>query len=245
MRFPTMRLMKNLAADSLLGELKKCARPDKAASLPSFFQCLPGGYGEGDQFLGVIVPDQRKIAKAFREMPLKELSLALRSPWHESRLSALFVLVHRFEYSLDSQRTALYAFYLDHLDCVDNWDLVDSSARHIVGEYVSENSEDRRVLFELASSDDLWRQRVAVVATHALIREHEFLEIKKLAKLLLKHPHDLIHKAVGWMLREMGQVDEEQLVRFLEQNAKKMPRTMLRYAIEKLTTEERMKFMER
>ena len=245
MRSPSMRLMKYLTADSLLRELKKCARPDKAASLPSFFQCFPGGYGEGDHFLGVVVPDQRKISKTFREMPLKELSLALRSPWHESRLSSLFILVHQFENSLDSQCTALYAFYLDHLDCVDNWDLVDSSAKHIVGEFVLEHSDHRCVLFELASSDHLWRQRVAVVATHALITKHKFLEIKKLAKLFLKHPHDLIHKAVGWMLREMGQVDEEHLVRFLEQNAKKMPRTMLRYAIEKLSKEERMKFMER
>lgn len=237
--------MVNLTADFLLNELKKFARPDKAAFLPSFFQCFPGGYGEGDQFLGVIVPDQRKIAKSFREMPLKELSLALRSPWHESRLSALFVLVHQFENSQVSQRDALTAFYLDHLDCVDNWDLVDSSARHIVGEYVLEHPVHRRILYELASSGQLWRQRVAVVATHALIRKHEFLEIKKLAKLFLKHPHDLIHKAVGWMLREMGQVDEEPLVLFLEQNAKKMPRTMLRYAIEKLSKEERRKFMER
>ena len=245
MRLPAMRPMTNLTADCLLMELRKFARPDKAAFLPFFFQCLPGGYGEGDQFLGVIVPDQRKIAKAFRQMPLKELSLAFRSPWHESRLTALFILVHQFEKSKDSQRATLYEFYLGHLDYVDNWDLVDSSARHIVGEYVLENTADRPVLFELASSDQLWRQRVAVVATHALINKHEFLEIKKLAKLLLKHPHDLIHKAVGWMLREMGQIDEEQLVRFLEQNAKKMPRTMLRYAIEKLSKEERMKFMER
>ncbi len=237
--------MTNLTAGFLLTELKKCARPDKAASLLSFFQCLPGGYGEGDQFLGVIVPDQRRIAKAFREMPLKELSLALRSPWHESRLTALFVLVYQFEKTLDSQRTLLYEFYLDHLDYVDNWDLVDSSARHIVGEYVLEHSDHRRVLFELAASDQLWRQRVAVVATQALIQKHGFLEIKQLAKLFLKHPHDLIHKAVGWMLREMGQVDKKQLVYFLEQNAKKMPRTMLRYAIEKLSKVERMKFMER
>jgi 3-methyladenine DNA glycosylase AlkD len=237
--------MTNLTADFLLTELKKLARPDKTAVLLSFFQCLPGGYGEGDQFLGVIVPDQRKIAKAFREMPLKELSLALRSPWHESRLTALFVLVHHFEKSKASLRATLYEFYLEHLNYVDNWDLVDSSARHIVGEYVLEHTEQRRDLFALASSDQLWRQRVAVVATHALINKHEFLEIKKLAKLFLKHPHDLIHKAVGWMLREMGQVNELQLVRFLEQNAKKMPRTMLRYAIEKLSKEERMKFMER
>ncbi len=237
--------MTNLTAGFLLTELKKCAKPDKAAFLSSFFQCLPGGYGEGDQFLGVIVPDQRQTAKAFRTMPLRELSLALRSPWHESRLTALFVLVHQFEKSKASQRATLYEFYLDHLDCVNNWDLVDSSARHIVGEYLLEHADQRRVLFELASSDQLWRQRVAVVATHALINKFEFLEIKKLAKLFLKHPHDLIHKAVGWMLREMGQVDEVQLVHFLEQNAKKMPRTMLRYAIEKLSKEERMKFMER
>ena len=224
-------------------ELRALIRPDKAAFLPRYFQTGPGEYAEGDQFLGVVVPDQRKTVRQFREMPLDQIQAGLNSPWHEMRLSCLFILQHQFSKADPKKQDELVAFYLDNLDHVNNWDLVDSSAPQILGVWLLDRPAKRSVLFRLQKSKDLWRQRVSVVATMPLVKNGEHDELLKLATLMLNHPHDLIHKATGWLLREMGMNNEQVLFGFLNKYATKMPRTMLRYSIEKLTAPQRTKYM--
>jgi 3-methyladenine DNA glycosylase AlkD len=211
--------------------------------VPRFFKTGPGEYGEGDYFLGVTVPDQRVIAKQFHDLPLAESKELFQSKWHECRLTALFILVLQFERAKEPRRRELVEFYLKHLDRVNNWDLVDSSASKILGAYSLEAYEYRKCIEQLASSGHLWRERVAVIATQTQIKQGDFRQILQLAKRFLAHDHDLIHKAAGWMLREMGQVDEKPLIKFLDSNSSLMPRTMLRYAIEKLPPEQRKAYL--
>ncbi len=229
----------------VLRELKALARPDKAEFLPGFFKAFPGGYGEGDQFLGVVVPDQRRVARSFRDLPRAEVSKLLGSKWHECRLTALFVLVAQFQgtRSDSKQRQEIVDFYLEHLSAVNNWDLVDSSAHKILGAWLLEHPGQRKLLRKLAKSSVLWEQRVAVLATLPLIHAGEFDEILQLAERLLSHPHDLMHKAIGWMLREMGKQEIKVLRGFLSEHAVSMPRTMLRYAIEKMSPTERRRWL--
>jgi len=205
----------------------------KSGYLPTFFNAVPGGYGEGDHFLGVTVPNQRKVAKQFyRQVSLDELSALLQDPFHECRLTALFMMVYLYERSKDQMREqAVVDLYLKHLDYVNNWDLVDSSAYKLLGPYLEHR--DRGVLYELADTEDLWRQRIAIITTLHFIRQHDFNDTLSLAEILLNHPHDLIHKAVGWMLREVGNRNLEKELVFLNKHYREMPRTMLRYAIEK------------
>jgi len=232
-------------ADDLRGALRALANREKAEFFPRFFKKDPGNRDEGDLFLGVTVPQQREVAKPFRDLSLDELEILLGDPIHECRLTALFILVNRFEKSRDEdERTRLKDFYLANLDGVNHWDLVDSSAHKILGEWlVGRKSERSAVLGELAESSDWFRQRVAVLACFPLIRRGEFSEILCLAEGFVDHPHDLIHKAVGWMLREMGKRDVEVLRGYLEDYAALMPRVMLRYAIEKLDKAERAKWL--
>ena len=200
-----------------------------------------GQYGEGDRFLGVVVPDQRRIAKRFRELPLGEVTKLLNDPFHECRLTGVLILVAQYERADTARREHLVEYYIQHLDQVNNWDLVDSSAHKILGHWLLDRPRD--ILFTLADSGHLWRQRVAVIACLTLIKQGEFREIKQLAKLFLTHEHDLMHKAVGWMLREMGKQDEGELIRFLDRYSSEMPRTMLRYAIEKLPPDIRRDYL--
>ncbi len=244
---------------SVLSELKAVARADKAEFLPQFFQAFPGGYGEGDKFLGVVVPDQRRIAKRFRSMPSKELSRLLRSPWHECRLTGLFILVIQYEQLIRqnnrrdaqsqagvlSQESECIEFYLEHLDGVNNWDLVDSSAHKLLGRWVLRFPEHESQIFELSECSDLWRQRISVVANYALIQQGQFGIVLQLAEKFLEHSHDLMHKAVGWMLREAGKQDSAVLNSFLSEHAADMPRTMLRYSIEKLPKSQRQRWLKR
>lgn len=239
--------------------LRKLIRPDKAEFLPGFFRAIPGGYGEGDQFLGVIVPDQRKIAKQFYELTIDELRKLLHSPWHECRLTAIFILVNRFEVALRKHQKLgqlsiaekseeetpqdWLEFFLSNLEGINNWDLVDSAAYKILGAYLVEFPKQKKILNQLARTGNLWQERIAVVATLALIKHDEFDEILQLAKRFLRHRHDLMHKAVGWMLREMGKRNVEVLRGFLSEHAVEMPRTMLRYSIEKLSRSERDKWL--
>jgi 3-methyladenine DNA glycosylase AlkD len=218
--------------------------PEKAAFLPKFFQAYPGGYGEGDRFLGVIVPRQRAAARAFRQMPLAEVDRTLNSPWHEMRLTGLFILAGQYAKANDEPlRRELVQFYLDRLDRVNNWDLVDSSAPHILGAHLVERRSERKIFGELGRSRDLWRQRIAIVANMPLVKAGEFDELLPLCRAMLDHPHDLIHKATGWLLREMGKVSPAALRGFLGQHVPTMPRTMLRYAIEKLPESERKQWL--
>ena len=232
-------------AEGLHEALRGLANRDKAEFFPRFFKKDPDNLDEGDLFLGVIVPKQRALAKQFRELPLDQLEKLLADPVHECRLTALFILVNRFEKQRDeAERTVLKDFYLANLDGVNYWDLVDSSAHKILGEWlVGRKSERSAVLGELAASGDWFRQRVAVIACFPLIRRGEFGEILWLAEDFVDHPHDLIQKAVGWMLREMGKRDVDLLRGFLSDFAAVMPRVMLRYSIEKLDKAERAKWL--
>ena len=214
-------------------DLQKAVVPGKAKDLMRFFKTGPGEYGEGDIFIGVTVPEQRKIARRhYKDTAPAELEKLLRDPCHECRLTALFMLRLRFEKEKSvTKREELVQLYLRNLDFVNNWDLVDSSAPYILGPHLY--GEDPALLFELAESGELWRQRVAVLTTAYFIKQGRFDETLKLAELLLEHPHDLIHKAVGWMLREVGNRDHDCELEFLKKHHSRMPRTMLRYAIEK------------
>ena len=191
--------------------LRTFIRPEKAAFYPRFFKCGPGEYGEGDRFLGVTVPDQRKVARRFHDLPDSQVTKLLASAMHEHRLTGLLILVLQFERSKDdARRGAIVDLYLRNLDRVNNWDLVDASAHKILGAWLIDR--DRSVLEELAASGDLWRQRISVIACLAFIKQEDFADILRLAELFLSHPHDLIHKAVGWMLREAGKRDERVLL---------------------------------
>lgn len=217
--------------------------PHKAASALGFFKTGPGGYGEGDTFWGNSVPSQRATAKQFyNTLNLDELAVLITDPVHEVRLTTLFMLVLQFQKAKDEAvREAIAKLYLAKLDYVNNWDLVDSSAHLILGEWYWGKSHE--MLFTLAKSDHLWRQRVAVIATYTFIRKGLYQPTLELAELLLNHKHDLIHKAVGWMLREIGNRDYQVEYDFLKQHYTKMPRTMLRYAIEKFAEPVRQQFL--
>lgn len=230
-------------ADQIKQELNQYINPEKAAFLPGFFQAFPGGYGEGDRFIGVSVPDQRKTArKFFRFITLIELENLIQSKFHEHRLTAILILVLKYEKTKTRQeKEELVNFYLANLSFINNWDLVDSSAPKILGDYLF--NRDRTLLYQLAASGDLWKQRIAVLATYYFIKNNDFNDTLKLADILIEHDHDLIHKAVGWMLREIGNRDFDVEFDYLKTRYQKMPRTMLRYAIEKFDPGLRKKFL--
>lgn len=212
-------------------------------NLYKFFQVYPGGYGEGDQFIGVTVPNQRIVSKKYyQSITLNELEQLIREPIHEHRLTALFMLVLKFQNSKDeSQQKEVVELYLRNLDWVNSWDLVDSSAHLILGPYLM--NKDRELLYELAANANFWVQRVAIIATLHFIRNGQFDDMLKIAEILLNHKHDLIHKAVGWMLREVGKKNYEVEYAFLVKHYNNMPRTMLRYAIERFAEETRQGFL--
>lgn len=224
--------------------LEFLSTPEKREFLPYFFKTGKGQYGEGDKFLGVVVPDTRKVAKANLKLPFTELKKLLKSPYHECRLCALLILVERFKKANENEREELYDFYLSQTKYVNNWDLVDLSSRYIVGEYLLVK-EDRSILYDLAESNWMWDQRIAITSTYTFIKNSQFDDIIFLSEKLMNHKHDLMHKAIGWMLREMGKMDVRPLCDFLDKYHKVMPRTMLRYAIEKLDKEERSHYMKK
>jgi len=224
-------------------ELETYVDPVKREYLPGFFKTGKGQYGEGDKFLGVVVPNTRIVAKRHKDIPFEVMAELLQSEWHECRLCALLMMVERFKKSDEKEREAIYRFYLSQTERINNWDLVDLSAPYIVGEYLRDKSRDD--LYRLAESNLLWEQRIAVVATVTLSRNNDFTDILRLAELLLQHKHDLMQKAIGWMLREMGKKDRDLLLQFLDKYRMVMPRTMLRYSIEKLTEAERKYYMKR
>ena len=219
------------SAAAIVRDLKGHADPEDAAFLQRFFKTGPGEYGEGDVFLGIRVPQTRRLAKAYRDTSPTQLGKLLESRYHEARLLALLIMVDRFRRGDRAERREMYDLYRSHLGSVNNWDLVDSSAEHIVGGYLVDRS--RKPLFVLARSPNVWRRRVAIMATFHFIRQHDFTDTLALADALLTDDHDLIHKAVGWMLREVGNRDRGTEVAFLDAHYERMPRTMLRYAIER------------
>ncbi len=215
---------------SLIDEINSHANPEKAKILQRFFKTGKGEYGEGDIFLGIVVPESRKIAIQFKDLPLEEVESLLKSKIHEERLIALLLLVHNYEKHLE-RRQEIFNFYLKNTKNINNWDLVDLSAPNIVGNYLLD--KDRKILYKLANSNHLWEKRIAIISTFVFIRKNQFSDSLKIAEILLMDKHDLIHKAVGWMLREIGKRDFNAENEFLKKNYRKIPRTMLRYAIEK------------
>lgn len=231
-----------MTAEFIISELRSIANPQKAAFLQHFFKTGKGEYGEGDLFLGLTNPLTRSVAKANKQTPLPELQKLLDSPYHEARLAALVIMVEQFKKAKEEKRKALFDLYIKNTSRINNWDLVDVTCPHVVGLYLVD--KDRSILYELADSPLLWDQRIAMVSTVAFIRRKEYDDTLALAEKFLSHKHDLMHKAVGWMLREVGKRDKDTLMEFLERNARIMPRTALRYAIEHFTAPERMYFME-
>ncbi len=224
-------------------EYKSLADPKQAKVLSGFFKTGKGQYGEGDIFLGIKVPVQRATIKKYFDLPLTDIQELLDSPIHEHRLSALFILVRRFEKGDEMIKTAVYNMYVKNATRgrINNWDLVDLSAPNIVGQYLL--NKDRSIVYKLVASKKLWERRIGVLATFSFIRQKDFKDILKIAALLFADEQDLMHKAVGWMLREMGKRDEKVLESFLDKHAAKMPRTMLRYAIERMPEKKRKGYM--
>lgn len=222
-------------------ELKRGADPSRAALLQRFFKTGPGEYAEGDRFFGLTVPQVRAIAAKHQLLPLADVAALLKSPWHEERLLALIILVRQYERGTAAQRAAIYRLYRRNTACINNWDLVDCSAGYIVGAHLA--GRNRRALEQLARSPLLWERRIAIIATFFYIRRGELAPTLRIARLLLDDDHDLIHKAVGWMLREVGKQDATVLQRFLTAYAARMPRTMLRYAIERFPERLRRQYL--
>ncbi|HUS59953.1 MAG TPA: DNA alkylation repair protein [Nevskiaceae bacterium] len=218
-------------------DLQKLKNPQKAKISARFFKTGKGEYGEGDVFLGITVPQQRKIAKKYPDLNLKQLQNLLSSKIHEHRLTALFVLINKYRKADEKNKKEIFNFYLQNTKSINNWDLVDASSEHILGDYLLE--KNKTILYKLAKSNNLWERRVAIMATFEFIKNNRFQDTLKIAKILLKDKHDLIHKAVGWMLREIGKRNQKVAEEFLKKHCQKMPRTMLRYAIEKFPDNKR------
>jgi 3-methyladenine DNA glycosylase AlkD len=228
-------------AASIRTRLRDLGDPTDAAFLQGFFKTGPGQYGEGDRFLGVRVPDIRRLARELRGLPLDQIDALLHDPWHETRLLAVILLGEEYKRGSPAERDAIFRLYMNNASCVNNWDLVDLSAPNVVGAHLATRSRKR--LDRLARSRVLWERRIAIVATQAFIRNGEFDDTLRLARVLMHDKHDLIHKAVGWMLREVGKRDRGKLESFLDEHAHEMPRTMLRYAIERLPSRDKSRFM--
>lgn len=222
-------------------EIKTVSIPDKAKFLQRFFKTGKGEYAEGDIFLGIVVPVQRQIAKKYKTISFHNLQKLITSKYHEERLIALLILVERFKKADETEKDEIVKFYLDNRKGINNWDLVDLSAPKILGEYLL--NEDRKILYKFAKSNDLWEKRIAVLSTYSFIKKNDFEDALKIYEILVDDTHDLIHKAVGWMLRELGKIDLNAEEEFLKKHYKTMPRTMLRYAIEKFPEKKRKAYL--
>lgn len=231
-----------MSIETLYEALEHLSDEKIARHSEKFFQTGEGGYGAGDQFLGIRVPPLRKLAKTYAGLPTSETIRLLTSPFHEQRLLALFILIGRYKNSGQKIRAQICDIYLSHTDFINNWDLVDASAEHIVGASLWE--KDRKPIYDLARSGMLWERRIAVVSTFYFIRRNDFADTLKISEMLLSDAHDLIHKAVGWMLREVGKRDVAAEEAFLGKHYADMPRTMLRYAIEKFTGDRRKAYLQ-
>jgi 3-methyladenine DNA glycosylase AlkD len=229
--------------------LKAQADPAKAEFFPGFFKAGPGQYAEGDRFLGVVVPVVRQVARDFSAMPSAEVAKLLASPFNEARLLGLLILLRQYaratRANADAERVRIFRFFMRHRSAANNWNLVDSVAPGILGGELLRPKADRSIVYRLARSKNLWERRIAIIATFAWIRHDQFDDTLKVCDLLIRDPHDLIHKACGWMLREVGKRDELVLRDYLDLNAGRMPRTMLRYSIEKLAPRERAGYLDR
>ena len=239
----------------IISELIALSEPDKKETLQRFFKTEKGQYGEGDKFLGVTVPNIRKVAYRYSGVKLEDLEKLLSSPWHEIRMCGLLIMVEHIvkinknkwlkTHSLKDAEAInkdYFEFYLSHTERINNWDLVDLTAPTIIGKYIID--KDRSIIYQLADSQLIWDQRISIVSTFAFIRTGDLEDTFKISEKLLHNTHDLIHKAVGWMLREAGKRNNQKLIAFLDKFALEMPRTMLRYSIEKLEEVQRKHYLE-
>ncbi|MDR2692482.1 MAG: DNA alkylation repair protein [Dysgonamonadaceae bacterium] len=228
----------------ILQELLSVADAGKATFLRGFFKTGKGQYAEGDVMLGITVPLTRDIVKRNPALPFGEIQILLDSEYHEVRLAGLLFLVKQFKKATETKRKEIYGFYLKNARKANNWDLVDVSCRDIIGLYLLDKT-DRSILYRLAESDNLWEQRMSIVSTWTFIKNRQLDDTLAIAEKLLAHRHDLMHKAVGWMLREVGKKDRQTLAGFLEIHCQKMPRTALRYAVEHFPADGRAYFMKK
>ena len=231
-----------MRANQAIATIKSMAKKERGEFLQRFFKTGKGEYAEGDKFLGLRVPEVRALVKDYRELPLEEVLKLLHSPIHEVRQLALFILVWQYKKGDEAKKKSIYELYLRNRKFVNNWDLVDGSAEHIVGAYLFER--DRSILRKLAFSRSIWDRRIAMLACFHFIRKKEFSTALEIASILVNDKEDLIHKAVGWMLREIGERDRKAEIAFLQKHYREMPRTMLRYAIEKFDPALRQHYLE-
>ena len=228
---------------TITNKLQALSDAEKREIFPKFFKAGKGEYGEGDRFLGVTVPNIRAIAKLHKDISIEEIRDLIQSEWHEVRLCALIIMVEKSKKKDEALRKELFNLYLSQTKRINNWDLVDLSCRFIIGEYLLDKSRD--ILYQLAQSSLLWDNRIAIVSTYAFIRKGQLEDTYALSDLMMQHPHDLMHKAIGWMLREAGKRNPERLYDYVMSHRADMPRTMLRYAIEKFSPKERTILMKR
>lgn len=232
-----------MLVQKIIATLQAAGNPTKANHLVRFFKTGKGQYGEGDCFLGVTVPEQRAIAKQYPNLDFYSLEQLIISPWHEVRLTALLILLQKFAIGRKNKDLCrnCVEFYLTHTSYINNWDLVDLTCYKLLGVWLE--NKDRSILYHLADSPNLWEQRIAIVTCMHFVRNNDFTDCLAIADKLLQHPHDLIQKAVGWLLREVGKRERQTLVAFLNPRCTIMPRTMLRYAIEHFTDKERKAYL--
>jgi len=233
-----------ITSNSVQNELKRYSNKGKEEVFVRFFKTGKGQYGEGDIFWGITVPNIRNIAKKyFKDIAFGEIKKLIESEIHEVRLLGYIILTYRFEKGDVGEKESVYEFYINNLKGCNNWDIVDLSCSKIMGNYLVDYPSKRDILYTFANSNDLWKQRISIVSTYSFIKQNDFKEALKISKILLNHKHDLIHKAVGWMLREVGKKDIDVLREFLNMNIKDIPRTTLRYAIERMDKRERDNYL--
>jgi len=223
--------------NKLKKELKQIANPAKAKHESRYFKTGKGEYGEGDIFLGINTADKRKLARKYSELSLKNTKYLITSKFHDYRFIALIILINKYQKADEQLKEKIFNFYLKNTKYINNWDLVDISAPNIIGDYLLD--KNRKILYKLAKSKSLWERRISIIATYKFIKENQFNDTLKISEILLNDEHDLIHKAVGWMLREVGKRDQRIEEKFLKKYYKIMPRTMLRYSIERFNKNKR------
>jgi len=232
-----------MTLSKLKKELNELKNPEKIKIFKKFFKTGKDEYGEGDEFLGLSMPQQRIITKKYDNLSLNDLQKLLDSKIHEYRMSSLIILCNKYKKSSDKEKKEIYEFYIKNFNNINNWDLVDVTSPNIVGEYLL--NKDRKILYDFAKSNHLWKKRIAIISTYAFIKNNDFIDSLKISRILLHDKHDLIHKAVGWMLREIGKRNQDVEEAYLKKYYKVMPRTMLRYAIEKFSDKKRKFYMQK
>ncbi len=226
---------------SIKKDIKKLANKKKKGVYQKFFKTGKGDYGEGDVFLGLTTPQSKDIARKYSDLTLKDIQILLNSKVHEHRSIALMILILQYKKEGEKKRKSIFNFYMKNYNNINNWDLVDYSAHKIAGSYLID--KNKKILYDFAKSNHLWKKRIAMITCMHFIKNNEFVDTLKIARILLHDKHDLIHKAVGWMLRELGKKDQALEEKYLKKYYKVMPRTMLRYAIERFDEKKRQRYL--